>query len=54
MIVKDFVDLVEKMREYQRNWFTFHRIEDLRSSQRLEKAVDKAVAEFKEGQQSLF
>ena len=54
MIVQDFIDLVEKMREHQRNWFTFHRIEDLRESLKLETAVDKAVAEFKEGQQSLF
>lgn len=54
MEYKEFVDLVEKMRRRQKDWFAHHCPEDLRISRALEKAVDRHIAEFKEGQQSLF
>ena len=54
MEYKEFVDLVAQMRRRQKDWFAHHCAEDLRLSRALEKAVDKAITEYKEGQQSLF
>ena len=42
-------DLVEKMREHQRNFFTFRKQFDLDESKRLEKIVDAEIKSQKEG-----
>ena len=49
MSYKEFVDLVEKMREHQRNFFTLRKQLDLDESKRLEKIVDAEIKSQKEG-----
>lgn len=49
MNYNEFVDLVEKMRYHQKEFFRARKKEDLSESKRLEKAVDKAIQEFREG-----
>jgi len=49
MSYKEFVNLVEKMRTHQRNFFTFHKQFDLDESKRLEKIVDAEIKSQKEG-----
>ena len=45
MMVGEFADLVERMREAQKNYFRSHALSDLHKSKELERRVDKALAE---------
>ena len=45
MTVGDFTDLVERMREAQKNYFRLHAPSNLHKSKELEKQVDNALAE---------
>ena len=49
MTFEEFVDLTAKMRHAQQVWFSTHDYHYLQESKQLEKAVDKAIADFKEG-----
>ena len=48
MTVGEFADLVERMREAQKNYFRLHALSDLHKSKELEKQVDKAITERRE------
>lgn len=48
MKIDDFVELVGKMRAAQKEYFKFRKPEVMRESMNLEKAVDKALQEFKD------
>lgn len=49
MTHNEFIDLVAKMRYHQKEFFRARKQTDLTESKRLEKAVDQAIADFKEG-----
>lgn len=44
--VKEFVALVTRMREAQRNWYTYHENRFLADSKRLEQQVDKCIEDI--------
>lgn len=50
----DFLALVRDMRQAQKAYFAKRKYEDLERSRTLERAVDKALKEIADGQQSLF
>jgi hypothetical protein len=54
MRTDEFVSLVKDMRQAQKTYFKTRRLDDLAASKKLEAAVDKAVQEVEDGQQSLF
>ena len=54
MKTEQFVNLVKEMRRAQKTYFKTRHLDDLAASKKLEAAVDKAVLEVEDGQQSLF
>ena len=54
MTHREFVDLVERMRDAQKAWFRTRDYEKLDESKRLEREVDAAVKAAKDPQPKLF
>lgn len=52
--LSNFVLLVDKMRNKQKEYFKTRDYQVLRESKELEKSVDEKIKEIKEGQQILF
>lgn len=46
---KEFIDLVAKMRKSQKDYFRTRRPDILQESKRLEKSVDNAINELRDG-----
>ena len=46
---KEFIDLVAKMRKSQKDYFRTRRSDILQESKRLEKSVDNAINELRDG-----
>lgn len=51
---KEFLVLVEKMRQSQKDYFKHRKMEDLDKSRQLERSVDKFITELNDNQTKLF